>query len=188
MKKIVLAFSLFLFCSSVGFSQLGIRGGLNMSNVSISTDGFTISPSSKIGFHAGITYDANIGTNLTLRPGLLYSTQGYEIEGFGSVSTNYINIPINFVKEFGGEAESGFFIQGGPYLGLLMTAKSDGEDIKDDYKSLDLGIGLGVGYNINSNISVGLDYALGIANVANDTSGESTARNTNIMLYFLYRI
>lgn len=79
-------------------------------------------------------------------------------------------------------ATEALYIEAGPQVGFLMSAKEDwsasatfggetlsesGEDdVKDAFKSIDFGFNLGAGYNITENLSLGLRYNLGLSNIA----------------------
>jgi len=74
----------------------------------------------------------------------LFSTQGTTIEGYdgdsnNNVKLNYLNIPV-LAKYYITDA---FSVEAGPQIGLLLSAKSRGEDIGDLYKSSDFGLNLG---------------------------------------------
>ena len=104
----------------------------------------------------------------------------------GSVSYFLWNIPLSFIYNFSTE-DSGFFAEVGPYVGLLLAAKSDGEDVKDSFNSLDFGLNLGLGYDLGTFI-VGANYGLGLANTAKTEDGDDTkSKNTNISVYGIYQ-
>lgn len=193
MKKLLMTFLLGLFCFGIANAQLGIRAGLTSAKVTFDTEGFMLEPAkSKIGFHAGVTYDLSVGTKLMLRPGLLYSTKGWKIEdsGFTSeASLGYIDIPIHLLYKFGADAEKGFFIAGGPTVSLLMSASSDGEDIKDDVNSTDFGFNLGFGYILNPQLSFGLDATVGLSNLDKEASSDDLSIKNQVgTLYVHYKI
>jgi opacity protein-like surface antigen len=103
----------------------------------------------------------------------LFSTQGAKFDG-GSLGDfddklNYINIPV-LAKFY---ITKQFTVEGGPQLGFLVSAKSDGHDSKDNFKSVDTGFNFGAGYNFTDNVSVNLRYTVGLSNIAdydvNDT-------------------
>jgi len=171
------------------YSQLGIRGGLNVANTTIKSLGLSISPESKIGFHIGATYDIAVNEDLTLRPAVLYSTKGFKFTAFEdfTTSSNYLEVPINIVYNIG-DGANGLFLQGGPYLGFLLSANSEGEEISDELKSADFGANLGLGYNLNANFSAGVDYSLGLANILNGVEEGETMTNKNFSVYILYRL
>lgn len=189
MKKLLtLAFAFIAFIS-ISNAQFGLRGGLNLSSVTLETEGISAEPDSKITFHIGVTYEKMINENLSFRPGLLFSAKGYsfEVDGidedFGA-NFGYLEIPLDFVYNTGSIG-----IHAGPYIGMLMSAKSGDEDIKETVESLDYGLNLGLTYNVNEQIGVGLNYGLGLANLAKDSGDEdSSIKNKVIGLFVTYKL
>lgn len=189
MKKLLTLVFAFVAFLSVSNAQIGIRAGLNLANMSIETEGLTIEPDSKLAFHLGLTYDKMINENLTFRPGLLFSAKGYsfEIDGldedFGG-SFNYLEVPLDFVYKTGA-----LNIHAGPYIGILMSAKSGDVDIKEDSETLDYGLNLGLTYNVTEQIGIGVNYGLGLANVGKTEEGDdSTAKHKVVGLFVTYSL
>lgn len=193
MKK--LYFTLLVFLGLIQFSnaQLGVRAGLNLSSFSTESSGLSISSDTKVGFHFGLTNDFKLTDNITFRPGLLYSAKGGSLTvEFGgqsetvTASYSYLDVPLSFVYNFSTE-EKGFFLEAGPYVGVLLSAKSEDEDIKDSFNTLDFGLNVGLGYDLG-NIVVGANYGLGLANIAKTEDGDdTTAKNKNISIYAIYQ-
>ncbi|WP_281232070.1 porin family protein [Flavobacterium gelatinilyticum] len=147
-------------------TRFGVKGGLNISTLGGDASGV----SSLVGFHVGGFAEIKIIEKLAIQPELVFSTQGAKEKFFGekyNTNLNYLNIPVvakyYITKEFSVEA--------GPQIGFLVSAKSDGEDVKDLYKSIDAGFNIGAGYNFTENLSVNLRYYLGLANVV-DTNDD----------------
>ncbi len=192
MKKTILfiAFSLFMFATT--HAQLGFKGGLQSTNLAFDVDGLSLSPSSVINFQLGVIYDIGIGDNLDFRTGLLYNGKGsnFDSQGFESdISLSYLNVPLNIVYSFGDETGKGFFINGGPDIGILMSASSEDEDVKEELSSIDLGFNLGAGYRLNSNLSLGVEFLSGLSNIDNtEDSDEITVRNRSVGLYVIYHL
>lgn len=189
MKKLLtLAFAFVAFLS-VSNAQIGVRAGINLANMSIESEGLTIEPDSKLAFHLGLTYDKMINENLTFRPGLLFSSKGYsfEIDGFDEdlgASFGYLEVPLDFVYKTGA-----LNIHAGPYIGILMSAKSGEDDIKDESESLDYGLNLGLTYNVTEQIGVGVNYGLGLGNALKTEDGDdSTAKHKVIGLFVTYSL
>lgn len=169
MKKILLAIAFLATVSFTSNAQMKITPavGLNMSTVS-GAEG----ASSIMSFHIGGLVGFGITDNISLQPGIFYSIKGAKQEVFSiSATTNlsYLEIPINVVYAFG---ESGLSAHAGPYLGMLMSAKSGSDDVKDSYKSMDFGLNLGLSYNLPMNLMVRAQYGMGLADINNkDKSG-----------------
>jgi len=179
-------------------AQFGVRAGLNLANLSTNDDDTDLE--SKTGFHVGVFYEHMLNESLYIRPGALFSTKGAQIsEDFGgttftsSGSFKYIEVPIDIVYKIPAGSNS-FNINAGPYIGLLMSAKSkfdDGtnteeDDIKDETKGIDFGINIGVEYQFGQ-IGIGAGYGLGLTNIQDFEGSEDTAKNTNLNFYVAYR-
>jgi hypothetical protein len=191
MKKLLFLFVFVFGLAYVSNAQFGIRAGVNIANQSYSAEGIDISPSSTIGFHFGVVNTFSIGESLSFRPGLLYSMKGSKFEfDFGGVTEsatskfNYLEVPLDFIY---GVGNNGIFLSAGPYLGLLLSADSEGEDIKDSAESIDFGLNVGAGYR-TGNISVGVQYGLGLSNIAKDAGDGESVKNTNLSIYGIYHL
>lgn len=85
-----------------------------------------------------------------------------------------------------------FSVEAGPQLGILLSAKVDGEDIKDFTRSVDLGFNIGAGYNFTDNLSINLRYTIGLSPLFDediDSEGEyyDSAKNSNLALSLAYK-
>ncbi|MBV4356195.1 porin family protein [Pinibacter aurantiacus] len=178
MKRILVICSTLVLFSLGAKSQIsyGVKVGFNASNVS-NSDGKTLS-----GGHVGGLVNYALSKNFALQGEVLYSTQGcrYKAGEFGpfSLSLNstlsYINIPILAQYYF----TPGFYVEAGPQIGFLTSAKldnydpadNDGHAYKDYFKSTDFSGGIGLGY-IFKKINLGIDarYTFGLSNIAKES-------------------
>nr|WP_245895621.1 porin family protein [Flavobacterium album] len=92
------------------------------------------------------------------------------------LKTNYINVPI-LAKYY---IMEGLSLEAGPYVGFLMSAKADDEDVKDGYKSIDFGLAGGVAYDLPMGVFFQARYNAGLSDI-NDTESPvgSTPKITN---------
>ncbi len=189
MKKLLTLIFAFVAFVSVSNAQLGFRGGVNIANMTLESEELSLEPGSTLVFHVGLTYDKMINENLTFRPGLLYSAKGYnfELDGFDENiegSYNYLEVPLDFVYKTGA-----INIHGGPYIGYLLSAELEGEDIKEESQTLDFGLNLGISYDITEQIGFGFNYGLGLANVFGDEGDEgNSAKHKVIGLFIAYKL
>lgn len=142
-------------------TRFGIKGGLNITTYS---GGDYWDANSLVGFQIGGFAEIKVIERLAIQPEVLFSMQGANLDTpFGDYDEklNYINIPV-LAKFY---ITKQFTVEGGPQLGFLVSAKAEGEDIKDDFKSVDTGFNFGAGYNFTDNISVNLRYTVGLSNV-----------------------
>ncbi|WP_426483998.1 porin family protein [Flavobacterium sp. 2] len=164
MKKLILsAIALMAFAfSNAQETKFGVKGGLNITTFA---GGDYWDAKSLVGFQVGGFAEIKIIDRLSIQPEVLYSAQGAKIEFAGSdsdIKLGYINVPVlakfYITKQFTAEA--------GPQLGFLVSAKNEGEDVKDNFKSVDTGFNFGLGYNFTDNFSAGIRYTVGLSNIA----------------------
>jgi hypothetical protein len=177
MKKLALIlFAGISFASAhaQGPIQFGIKGGLNLSTVTVSNgfDGFSYSTLAN--FNAGAFLKIPVVRFFSVQPEVYYSGQGFRSDdgsgGEYSEHVNYLNIPV--LAKF--TNRSGFYLETGPQLGLKLSAKDKEQGVSTDispaYKSADFSWVFGVGYKIPmSPVGIDFRYSAGISNVANDS-------------------
>ncbi|WP_286966451.1 porin family protein [Flavobacterium sp. UBA4854] len=192
MKKIILsaiAIMAFAFTNAQS-TRFGVKGGLNISNV---VGGDVENNKTLVGFHVGGLAEIHVVEKFYIQPELLYSAQGAKFDGplgsDGDLKLNYLNIPV-LAKYY--IVDKKFNVEAGPQLGILLSAKADGEDFKDYTRSVDLGFNLGAGYSFTDNLSVGLRYTIGLSPITDndiDNSDEyyDSAKNSNLQLFLAYK-
>ena len=190
MKKLIIAtVVLVMFAATVSAQEtsFGVKGGLNLANISnmdnfLGYDGalkFKFMPA----FYAGAFIEHKFSDLFAISPEFVYSMQGSKAnrsEGGASlevkVPVNYVNIPV-LAKIYASEALS---IDVGPQFGLLLSAKGKvkltlpGEysdegfdeeiDLKEECNTFDIGIGIGATYNIGKFLIQGR-YNLGFTDI-----------------------
>lgn len=202
MKKLffVLTVAGFSFstANAQGSLQFGVKGGLNISNVSVSNGINGYSYSSLADFNAGLFLKLPVARFFSIQPELYYSAQGFKFDDGsgtgGSVSehVNYLQIPL--LAKF--TSRSGFFLETGPQLGIKLNAKDKengvAEDISSAYNSADFSWVFGGGYKVpGSPVALDLRYNAGISNIANDPNygsgyGQYGVRNGVFQLDLLF--
>jgi hypothetical protein len=185
MKKIFLAISMIaLFAAGAAAQGIsgGIKGGLNLANL----NGDDVSDTDiKTGFHLGGYVNVAFGGALSLQPELLYSTVGAKAsEDGGDFKWNlsYVSVPVMLMYSFGT-----LNVQAGPQFGFLTGSKWEVEeagdsyelDVKDDTKSMDVGMNLGLGANFGK-FNAAARYCIGLSSI--DDSGDSDIKNGVIQL------
>ena len=165
--------------------NIGTKIGLNSYNISNDNN---MEFDSKIGMHAGIFGHIHLdGTSgqFALQPELVYSMQGAKF-GNNTLHLDYINVPVLLQYMF----DNGFRLHAGPQVGLLVRAKqSDNNvsvDVKDSFKSLDLGLSFGVSY-IHVPTSFGIDarYNLGLNDISESSISQSN-KGLQIGIFYLF--
>lgn len=131
----------------------------------------------------GAEVDYLFTTKFALSAGVLYSGQGAKIESdYGNYKghLNYLNVPIlaNFY------VAQGFALKAGVQPGFLLSAKSEGIDIKSNINSVDLSIPVGLSYEIYK-IVVDARYNVGVTKI--NKKGDRYQRNSVIQITLGYR-
>lgn len=218
MKKVILS-AIALFTIGIASSQelkFGVKAGANLST--LTGDAVSDDVSMKAGFHAGGLLEIKFTDKIALQPELLFSLQGAKTEDTetiggvtyhdeSKVNLSYINVPV-MLKFY---PVGSFFLEGGPQVGFLVSAKSKDEstatapdntittestetDIKDQLKGVDVAFNFGLGYDFTPNFFANARYSLGLSNVydAPDSFGgfgvtELDAKNSNISFSLGYK-
>jgi hypothetical protein len=202
MKKITLLFATIL-CTSMAFGQyVGVKGGLNWSNLSISEG----TADSRIAYHVGGYLNLPVGEMLSIQPELQFSARGaatsydsdvlgFDLEGETSFNLNYIDLPVMAVIHLGDALQ----LEAGPYVGFLANSKieSDGDlgefDVdldNDSFKSLDYGLAAGLAVNFNA-LQIGARYMHGLQEIQDSEGAElflGDAKNRVIQVFAALRI
>ncbi|MFC0776542.1 porin family protein [Flavobacterium sp. HJSW_4] len=192
MKKVILsAIAIMAFAfTNAQQTRFGVKGGLNISNV---VGGDVDNNKTLVGFHVGGLAEIHVVEKFYIQPELLYSAQGAKFDGpFGSdgdLKLNYLNIPV-LAKYY--IVDKKFNVEAGPQLGILLSAKGNGEDVKDYTRSTDFGFNLGAGYSFTENFSVGLRYTIGLSPISDNDIDNSddyynSAKNSNLQLSLAYK-
>ncbi len=115
-----------------------------------------------------------------------YLTTGvwWEDNGIRSDETyGYLHIPVLVRARLMREGTFVPVVFAGPAVGILLSAKWDGDDVKDSFKSTDFGADLGVGAEIalgEMKFLIDLRYYLGLTDVYKST--EFSMKNRGFML------
>ena len=198
MKKIVVffIFAFMLVLATESHAQtFGLKGGLNIANLTYSGDGTTSSVKSIIGIHVGPVADFKLQENLSFNTGLLFSIKGAKTEGTDGITEtlNYLVVPLNLAYKFPINEGAKFFLQAGPYVGYALSGKdkySDGSDNikfgeKGGMKRGDFGIGFGAGVEFGA-IVAGLNYELGLSNMLDDATYKEKNKVIQISIAYMF--
>lgn len=188
MKKLSIAFVMIF-----GFSQFmvvqaqdikfGAKAGLNLANMSGDVEDNSI----KLGLHIGGMAEIKISETFAVQPELLYSAQGYN-HAHGNLALNYLVLPI--MAKF--SITENLTLEAGPQFGYLLSAKDKYDDLEDEdfpaitaknsassktqaslastvdvkdyFKSFDLGGAIGASYLLNNGMNLSVRYIMGLSN------------------------
>jgi hypothetical protein len=182
MKKLALVLLAGITFATAANAQFkfGVKAGANFSNVN--GDGVS-GTNTLVGFNGGVFVDLPLAEHLSLQPELVYAGEGFKATETinttnytGTFTENYINIPVLLKYRF----PMGLFIETGPQVGFLMSAKAKlsgvSADNKSAYKSTDFDWALGAGFHIpTTKLAVDARYNFGLANIASDNNGSSSS-------------
>jgi hypothetical protein len=190
MKKKILAITMAaLLAGVVSYSQsvpkpsLFLKGGLNLSNITINKNGDLDDNKMLPSFQVGLQGDLPIGPFFSIQPGIFFTGKGAKLESGNTSGNNwyrattrpyYIEVPVNAVIKLPLGGESSFFFGAGPYVavGIAGNNKLEGQvagvsfsnskSIKfsndDPFTSSEEG----AGYNIMRRFDYGLNGTIGI--------------------------
>jgi len=154
----------------------GAKAGLNFATVT----GNVSDTSILVGIHFGSMAEVSINEHIAIQPEVLFSIQGSSWSKKGDTQLNYLLLPIigkyYLVKNLSFEA--------GPHLGVLISAKDGGENVKKQISSTDIGFNIGAGYKLYNKINFGIRYSIGLTNINNN--GNSKINNTVLQLSIGY--
>lgn len=171
MKKLFVAALLLVGTTSMAQTfQLGIKGGVNVSNFN-GGNFHNIDKKSLVGFHAGGFVNFQFGDHFSLQPEVLFSSQGAKLEDAGNkenIKISYINVPVMLKYRFTG----GFYLEAGPQIGFKVSESTGDQEINDFAKSTDLSIAGGLGFHSSSGLGIGARYTAGISKVGDFNAGD----------------
>ncbi len=206
MKKLIafiLMFTMVTVSTNHIQAQPSIRAGINIASMSANATEKNYKDyanKSILGYQAAIAFPIQITENVAIQPELVFIQKGGKTEYVSDeknklVSTftsNYIEVPLSLKLGLGNTSGEGigFYVLGGPYVGLALNGKYKNEltvlgvssnttktvDYSNDSnkeKRLDWGVNLGAGLSLGKMYLEGR-YNLGINNLL-----DSDASNAN---------
>ena len=139
----------------------------------------------RVGFLAGVEGEYYVNNWLGVAAGLNYAQQGWKFKG-GSVSEttklDYLNIPItaNFY------VIDGLALKTGLQMGFLMSAKKEGNDIKDGCEKFNLSIPVGVSYEY-ANFVLDARYNISVTKVNKNSNADNKYRSSLLQFTIGYK-
>ena len=190
MKKIIIVALSVLSLSFAKAQQVkfGIKGGINLSTI---TGDNSSSFSSLIGVNAGGFSRFAVAKQFSIQPEVVLSVEGakFSINGVGGNMTGtYVNIPVLAQYEVG----SGFVLQSGIQLGLLLSAKEKVDkqgstSIKDQLKSTNFSWVFGTSYQPKEwPVGFDLRYNMGLSNINSNSSVLNHTSTWQVGVFFVF--
>lgn len=163
-----LSFMTVTFTALHGQNRFGIRGGLNVSNISYDK---LPNKSERLGYHLGVFADLPVISDfMSIQPELSYSVKGTAYDFLNErriLSMDYVDLflPVAFKL-------SSIDIQVGPFASFLIstpdyTYYEDNSILIDAFKKYDVGLTAGLSYNFR-NFLIGIRYNQGFVDITKD--------------------
>lgn len=186
MKNTSLTLMLFLICFTA-FSQSRIHSnfGIKAGATAAKFGQEHINWDTKYRWHAGLIAHLHISDHFAIQPELFYSAQGSEHVIVGSdrqIELGYLQLPVLFQYMTG----SGFRFQGGPQIGLLMSARQQinggtKADVKDSFKKTDFSLTAGISYITRMGLGFDARYSYGLSDIS-DTDNTAGTDINNLLI------
>jgi hypothetical protein len=186
MKKIVffLLFSLLIVYSSQAQIRFGVKGGVNLSSVSVN-DGNVIDKN-VTGFHIGPSLEMLINDAFGLETSVLYSQKGVKFKDGKNTSTNkngYLEIPVNLKYLFNVSNNFKPYALAGPYINFRVSGDDNFNtsygNVKEQWKAKSFGTGLnfGAGVQMLNFLQFGVNYSLSLTNNYKTSHGDYSVKD-----------
>ncbi|RZJ67758.1 MAG: PorT family protein [Flavobacterium sp.] len=154
-------------------ASLGVKGGVNFSNVSGDDIGDT---ESRTNFHVGLVGELPLADIFSLQAEVLYSGQGFDVKNpvllgadEATYKLDYINVPV-LAKVY---LFKGFSLEAGPQFSFKVNEKIeiDGEesDEQDEAEDFDFGVAAGATFQTEMGLFAYGRYNYGFTDVVKDT-------------------
>lgn len=188
-KAIVVALAVFFSTTVFSQTQIGIKGGLNINDISDSR--YNNHTATTIGYHGGLLFHIHAQRRLAIQPEIVFSSQGakYTHPDFnGNLVTNYLNIPV-LLQYIGNR---GIRLETGPQVGFLLDAelKRNGNtvsELKRNMNEADFSWAFGLGFLSRSGLGVDARFNLGLTDIFEQGGRNSKHRVGQIGLFYQFR-
>lgn len=175
---VALAVALFTALPSQAQVKFGLKGGYNVTNMSISSD--VIKKDNQTGWFIGPTAKITLPiVGLGVDIAALYDQREAKFTPEGTnesqtISEKNINIPINLRYSFGLGSTASIYAAVGPQFGFNVGSKNYNWTNFDNYelKKSNFSINLGVGASLINHLEIGCNY-----NIACGKTGEATVKD-----------
>jgi hypothetical protein len=158
-----------------GQFEIGLKGGLNISNVRNKDISYYERVSPIPGFHIGLFTQVDFTDKFHLNSEVLISSRGFRLVVFAQrKETIYLEIPVLLTYSLIEKVE----IEFGPDLGVMISNNS--ENIDDNffsYESLDVGLATGLRYKLNDKVYFTGRYYHGLTSIGELFSQNSKSFN-----------
>ena len=170
----IAAFNSHVFSQSTG---LGIEGGLNLANMSVTPN---FNTSTRTGLMVGGFVDIGVSNIISIRPGVRFVMKGFSASSNGITITerlSYLEMPMLLKGSIPLQRVKPYFVAG-PTLAIQLSATQEAtngvqvqtDDASSAFETIDFGLyfGGGLDFHVANNIDVftGFGYSLGLTNIS----------------------
>lgn len=141
--------------------RFGIKAGVNSSSLNANNEQSQIS--SIESFYAGGIAVFPVSKHFNIQSELIYSGEGAKATGL-KIELNYVRLPLLFQYQH----NSGFHVEAGPQLGILVNKKATQIETKEEFEigeqitRVSTTIAIGFGYRMKNGLGIDFRYAKGI--------------------------
>lgn len=167
MRHITLLFvALFVALSASAQISFGVKAGMNLSDVSVSSPGNLVKASNRTGFYVGPSIEAMVPfLGVGLDASVVYARKGVDLTILNKTfqgDISYIDVPINLKWKIGIPNMVGLYMAAGPYLSY--AAGNSFKEFKDNFRidDFDWGLNAGAGIELLGKLQIGANYSWGI--------------------------
>lgn len=156
-----------------GQIRFGVKGGVNITDLSLKNIPDNFSASNRTGFILGPTMDIKIPLlGFGLDASVLYSSQKAHISskdnGSRNISQKGIDIPVNLKYNIGFSKLIGIYFAAGPNFFFDMSKNEKFEGVKFKKENVRVGLNLGGGVTLLSHLQLGVAYNIPFGDSAKD--------------------
>ncbi|MFT2007137.1 porin family protein [Pontibacter sp. 13R65] len=146
-------------------SGLGIKGGVNFSQVRGNDKDLLGTVSNLTSFHAGLFAQFSLSETFSIQPEVLYSRRGYE-RNDSTFRFDYLDLPILAVVN----VTDRISFHAGPQIGIMMSGKQTGREIDlGPYNTFDYGVAAGAEARVNR-FRLGARYSLALTDLRKENA------------------
>ena len=191
MKKIILTFALIAAAATGAMAQIEVGAGyLNQTSKYSWSSSSTDATSS--GFYAGAGVDYELGTGLSVVPGIYYgyvSSESSLLLANSTTKNHYVAVPVNFKYSIAPVDMLKVFAYAGPRFELGVSSKSTASALGasttlDNYgdngslKRFNISLGAGLGVDVSELVRVSGGYSLGLLNMLKDGDDNTSIKTS----------
>lgn len=163
--------------------KLGIKGGLNVSNLMGDVKDVAIRTS----IHIGIVAEVIVSDKFSIQPELLYSGQGATVTstGGGRIKLDYITLPV--LAKF--PIAKSLSLEAGPQVGFLISGKyktNDSNEKIEGVKTIDFGLNAGLEYELNNGVFFQARYNIGLTDTG--LAGDNNRASNSVIQFSIGKL